>query len=782
MSADLSAEVQINLDTAKFDKGVDKIEKGLDDIERKADSTGTDASSSIEDIGDEAKKTGDKVKASADKGGQGLKEMGDEAEDTSRDMTAVGVSVLGLGQAIGGLSDAIFSFKEKLVKLDKSAFGVAETTRDMQRAAEDLETAMKSGAIQGRELTRLIEDLDFLYTKLEIEQREVVAEQDALNSEFVNFGLIVGQTVAFSVITLNTVLSKTQKEFLKTKGAMLSTRISAIAMSNTFKTMIFDIGKFRIALGKASLSLKGLGIGVKGFLTALGPLGIAMIGIGVAFEIWNSNAFGIQEAMTDLWNTIKQFIPHLALLETLVTNIFPDAYAQTTEFDNSIQLATYSTQELILMLEHGKITAEQFAEAVDTGAQTMTDGLDNVDTAATNAADGLNTFSSSATSLGAAAGSTSRALYEMHLSVRSNTLQQLEQRAFELTGGLQYMAKQGIDPLSPAWKLARKKIEPEILALGQELKDVFGQERFEEFQDNINKFGLGFEDAFDKINSSVDKSGKKLDEFKKKQENYNKDSEATYNRTLLGHRGNRIIVSGFDAAGNPIHKEFRSKIFSKRILPKGGAADKAVFKATKYAKSITNKNFSDITRDINSSRAPSSRKRQQREVRRQKMEIQKRDARQLNKLFGNNLFAVKTQSANRFNTILAPTAEGARLLTSLGLGRDAHAIIAEGRTNPTEFYGLLASIPVYGTKTRTRIKHNNKRVSYKSTEVVGSRSIVGGAKNEGYLVALSMAVKRAKEKITKRAASIVLNLFALCVFTANKLLPNNLFNCLASRF
>ena len=40
MSADLSAEVQINLDTAKFDKGVDKIEKGLDDIERKADSTG----------------------------------------------------------------------------------------------------------------------------------------------------------------------------------------------------------------------------------------------------------------------------------------------------------------------------------------------------------------------------------------------------------------------------------------------------------------------------------------------------------------------------------------------------------------------------------------------------------------------------------------------------------------------------------------------------------------------------------------------------------------------
>ena len=351
------AEIGISLDADKFEKGVGKVEKGFNEIEKSAESAGSNASSTMDDVGDSASKMGGDVKAAGEKGERAMDEMGDAAEETSQDMNTVATSVLGLGQSIGGLADTIFGFNEKLVALDKSLFGVEETTRDLTRAAEDLETAISEGVLTGRELTRAIEDLDFIYRKLEIEQREVLAEQEALNSEFINFGLTLIQTVSFGVLTVNTLLNANQKHLIKHKFEVL-------ANSGALKTLGFNFKGAALAMKGATFSLTGFRAGIRATMLALGPIGIAMIGIGVAFEIWETNAFGVQEKLAELWDLLKNMLPIFQVLETAVKGIFPEASAEVEEFDAAVDGAKFTTEELIEMLEDGKISADEFAISV----------------------------------------------------------------------------------------------------------------------------------------------------------------------------------------------------------------------------------------------------------------------------------------------------------------------------------------------------------------------------------------------------------------------------------
>ena len=357
MAEDLKAEATIELETSSLKKGSSDIQKEFKEIDKSGSKAADNVSDSLDDMGGAATKAGSDIKSGADKGERALDDLGDAADDTSGNMSTLSVSIFGLGDAISGVADTIFGFNEKFVALEKSAFGVEETTRDLIRAAEDLNAAMNNGTLVGQDLTRAIEDLDFIYRKLEIEQKEVIAEQQALNSEFVGFGLSLTQTVAFSILTVNELMKSNIIEQIRMKGATL-------ASSGALRALGFNFKAAGIAMKGATFSLMGLRAGIRATMLALGPIGIAMVGISSAMIIWETNAFGVQEKMAELWDLLKNMLPIFQVLETAVKGIFPEASAEVEEFDAAVDGAKFTTEELIEMLEDGKISADEFAISV----------------------------------------------------------------------------------------------------------------------------------------------------------------------------------------------------------------------------------------------------------------------------------------------------------------------------------------------------------------------------------------------------------------------------------
>ena len=80
-----------------------------------------------------------------------------------------------------------------------------------------------------------------------------------------------------------------------------------------------------------------------------------MIASGIAFEIWQTNAFGVQEALAELWKWLKQMIPVLSVVEALVTSIFPPEVIEEAE---DLGLAVQETGDKI---------AEAGQQALQTG-------------------------------------------------------------------------------------------------------------------------------------------------------------------------------------------------------------------------------------------------------------------------------------------------------------------------------------------------------------------------------------------------------------------------------
>ena len=357
---DLEAEAKIILDSSSLEASSVQIQKEFKKMDATSDKALSNVDKSLEDTGTEAKKTGDKIKQGADKGYQAFDKLGDAAEETSRDTAALGIEIIGLAQGFGGISDAIFGANEQLVKIQRSTFGVETTIKDLRIEVEDFAIALAAGELSGLGANRALEALSFTYKDLKIQQLESKTEQESLNSQFINMGLSIGQTAALSVLTLQTALKGMTVDLLRSK-------ITAFATGNTMKMLGFNFQGAALAMKGATFSLVGFRAGIRATMLALGPIGIAMIGIGAAMAIWETNAFGIQEKMSDLWELLKDMFPILELIATTIQSIFPTAAEGVDEFGTSIEFAGLSTDELLKKLQDGEITMDEFAASVRAG-------------------------------------------------------------------------------------------------------------------------------------------------------------------------------------------------------------------------------------------------------------------------------------------------------------------------------------------------------------------------------------------------------------------------------
>lgn len=279
------------------------VESGMKDISKSSDKAADD----LGDLGNKGKASLNKVADGADNAAQSVKESA--------------LEVVALGETFAGVATTVFGFQEQILSLDRAMFGIKNTAIGLQDLIVDFKTAMQEGTLSTIDQARAIRDIQKEYANLTLEQEEAAAQQQALNGEFVAFGISLVQTVAITGIML--------KQLGLTNIAMLKTRLSTIATSRAFRFLRFDLAGARIALSGVTLSFVGLRAGIRATFIALGPFGIAMIAIGAAFTLWETNAFGVQEKLKELFVIIQDMFPAIRLLTELASSIFPP----TEEFD-----------------------------------------------------------------------------------------------------------------------------------------------------------------------------------------------------------------------------------------------------------------------------------------------------------------------------------------------------------------------------------------------------------------------------------------------------------------
>ncbi len=397
MSSDLKADLEVSIDADKFDKGSDKIQKGFDEIDKSASKSMGGVEDSLSGVGQEAERTGDKVRQAGEKGSQGMEKFEQSTDKAKGGVSSLSFELFGLADGFSSVNEQMLAFAEKSVTIERNTLSLQKTQIDNQRQIEDFIISLNSGEFSSLEYARAIEDITLAEKDAAIETRELSTEISAISGEYVGFAISLSQTVAFSILTVNSLLNKNQKLWLADQKAMLATRAQTILLSKTFKTLIFDINGFSAALVRGNGSLALLKSGVRAFFTSLGPIGIAIIGVSVAMELWNSNIGNVQQHFEELWKTIENFFPILKTLGLLVENLFPqEAHADVQEYSTSIE-------ELTSQFEAGEISAEEFAlalEGIKTTTDESTDSIGMYGNALGHANDRTGELNDSTTSLG----------------------------------------------------------------------------------------------------------------------------------------------------------------------------------------------------------------------------------------------------------------------------------------------------------------------------------------------------------------------------------------------
>lgn len=280
-------------------------------------------------IGATADNTGDDLSALGNKGKTSMDKLGNASDNAATSVKETALEVFALGETFSGVAEQVFSFEEKLLSLERSMFGIDQTALGLKRQIEDFNDAMAEGTLNVTDQERAVEDINQVYKDLTLQEKEAAGQAQALNGEFVSFGISLTQTIALSAIML--------KQFGLTDIALLKNKLSLLANSRALKFLRFDFAAASLiirgttgATAVASLgvqgltfSLAGLRVGIRATLAALGPIGIGMLAIGIAMEVVITNSEAIEKGLQELWKILKDMIPALETIEQVVATLFP---------------------------------------------------------------------------------------------------------------------------------------------------------------------------------------------------------------------------------------------------------------------------------------------------------------------------------------------------------------------------------------------------------------------------------------------------------------------------
>ena len=423
-------------------QSIEKIATGADRAKQSMSTMASSASTSMSQVGRSATLAGSQVTQSAARGAAAYNQLGVsgqragsqistgmvQAAAATTQMTAatqqasvsMGVMTLGvaaLGTSIGTTFTGMSNINKAHLKQNKSIQKVAKVTVGLARANDLLSSTqlavqrftisvakMEEMGLQATDaytigkanLTLQLQKLGTAQDDYAVKLKDIqLAEDDALQvaddlqDTYINMTISISNTALMSAFLVKTLMPNLTFALIKVRIGLLLARFQFRDLTRQILFTIFNLNKFRVAMVGATFGLRGLSIGIRAFMLALGPIGIAMIAIGAAFVIWETNAFGVQQAIAELWNWLKKILPVLQVLELLVQSVFPPA-------EESIEEMGDATEKAGDQLGGLPLTAEQLEAELGTGLvpqlDKLTTGFNSVETGAANAGKAIDEF------------------------------------------------------------------------------------------------------------------------------------------------------------------------------------------------------------------------------------------------------------------------------------------------------------------------------------------------------------------------------------------------------
>ena len=199
----------------------------------------------------------------------------------------------------------------------------------------------------------------------------------------------IANTALMSVFLIKTLVPNLSRAWIINKVHILANTRAMVFFRGTILKSIFNLGMFRNAMVGATFGLRGLALGVKSFMLALGPLGIALIAIGTLWALWETNTFGVRDAIKDLWKWLKIIMPVLAALELLVKSVFPPT-------EDAVEGVGTAAEESGLMLQAFGDTGQELGDTLQEDLipdlKTLSGGFEDVRKGAKSAGDEIENF------------------------------------------------------------------------------------------------------------------------------------------------------------------------------------------------------------------------------------------------------------------------------------------------------------------------------------------------------------------------------------------------------
>ena len=388
----------------------DQITQSANTAKQSLSTLGAQGRTSMGHLGNAGTKAGTQVSASMSQASTSVRQLGAATQQTSAQMGVMVLGVAALGTSIGttytgmtALDKAQLKTVKSAQKLEKAHIGVARandllsaTQLAVRRFTLSISAMEKAGktdtdsyaiavanlALQNQKLTTAYDDLAVKMTDIKVIKESVrIANVDledtytnmtisifntVLMSAFLAKTLLPGLSVPTKVVTaLTTTLSTTYKLLgPNIAGARMhlnwmraDLHLSKVAFTGASLTA----GGFTVAMGGVRIGLTAVSTGLKAMWVALGPIGWAILGIVAAYEIWENNLLGIQDAaasfmdfLHDMWNLLKQISPVVAGLAALYEKVFPPA----------LKDASKATEELNKSQDEQNKTAKHLTESL----------------------------------------------------------------------------------------------------------------------------------------------------------------------------------------------------------------------------------------------------------------------------------------------------------------------------------------------------------------------------------------------------------------------------------
>lgn len=262
--------------------------------------------------------------------------------------------------------------------VERFTLAIAKAQRDGKTDTDAYTIAQKNLALQQQKLITAQDDLAVKTKEISIVQASAAQVSDDLSDTYVNMTISLANTGLMSAFLAKTMLPNLSR-------ALIANKLAIVGNSRVLRFLGFDLQKARVILATTKVSFIGASTGVKAFtfsltglrlgiratMAALGPIGLAMIGIGIAFEIWSNNVGGVQEKLADLWNFIKTLIPGLQILENIVQSIFPETEKAVTELADELETAQFGA----LAFADSVIEIDKSLELVPVSLDTATNSI-----------------------------------------------------------------------------------------------------------------------------------------------------------------------------------------------------------------------------------------------------------------------------------------------------------------------------------------------------------------------------------------------------------------------